>query len=325
MMRIVKVLGLLLTCVPCGFLCRAQENFLEFPGGVRSLYWSAKPLETGDKDAEYAVIFVHGLQARTKDLTPVMKALVRKHPQAGKVLFVLPAFPTAKSCPPEHRGKIAEWDLQQHDWRNGDTSSGEHGVSSYAVIDRIYELLSDRGRYPALKHILLCGVSAGGQVVNRYVAVGRFVRKEHLSYAFAVGAPSTYLYLDGRRPAADGSFRAPEPEVPDCDVWHLGLSRRNAYAAAVEPAGIMANFLVRPTLYLCGDQDVGKRGLASSPGAMAQGANRYLRFQNYRKYVALFPEWEKRSRFVTVPGAGHSLRKVLDVPEFISLIFGGRE
>ena len=314
-----------LWCLAGVFPCRAQENFLEFPGGVRVLYWAPRPLEAGSADAEYAVIFVHGLMARTKDLTPSLARLIRDDPRAAKVLFVQPAFVTAKSCPPELLGKIAEWDLKKHDWRCGDVSLGEHGVSSYAVLDRICGLLSERDRYPKLKHILFCGFSAGGQVINRYVAVGRPVRREHLDHSFAVGGPSTYLYVDGRRPAADGAFRAPEPEVPGYDDWHFGLRGRNAYASSLSAEEIMANYASRPTLYLCGDRDTGKRGLASSPGAMTQGENRYRRFLNYQRYMALFPEWAKASRFVTAPGAGHQTTRVFAAPEFVRLVFGERE
>lgn len=324
-MRIAAVLGVFLECLAGVFTCSAQENFLEFPGGVRVLYWAPRPLESGSADVEYAVIVVHGLMAKTKDLTPGLARLIREDPRAAKVLFVQPAFVSEKSCPPEFRGKIAEWDLKKHDWRCGDISLGDNGVSSYAVLDRICELLSDRDRYPKLKHILFCGFSAGGQVINRYVAVGKLVRREHLAHSFAVGGPSTYLYVDRRRPAADGAFRTPEPDVPGFDVWHFGLSERNAYASSLSEKEIMANYASRPTLYLCGDRDVGKRGLASSPGAMAQGENRYRRFLNYQRYIALFPEWAKASRFVVAPGAGHQMTRVFAAPEFVRLVFGERE
>ena len=321
------IVGILefLCCLAGVFPCFALENFLEFPGGVRVLYWSRRPLEAGSETAEYAVVFVHGLSKRTKDLTPGLKKLIRQDPRAGKVVFVQPAFVTEKSCPPKFQGKIAAWDLKQHDWRCGDLSIGERGVSSYAVIDRICELLADRGRYPNLKHILICGFSAGGQVVNRYVAVGGFVRREQLEYSFAVGAPSTYLYVDRRRPTPDGAFREPEPEVPGHDAWHFGLEKRNAYASYLSEQEIMENFRSRPTLYLCGEEDVTKRGLASSPGAMTQGENRYRRFLNYQRYVGLFPGWAERSRFVAVPGAGHQTMRVFAAPEFVRLVFGERE
>ena len=305
--------------------CSAQENFFAFPGGVSALYWAERPLEEGNAEAEYAVIFVHGLSKHPRDQSPTLKSLIRRDPRARKVVFAMPAYFTPKNCPAALKGKIALWDIRKHDWRRGDPSFGKSRLSSFAVIDRIYELLSDRSRYPKLKHILLCGFSAGGQVVNRYVAVGKFVRYDHLEYSFAVGAPSTYIYVDGRRPAADGEFRMPDPAVPGYDAWHLGLGERNDYSAKLSEKEIMANLCSRPTLYLCGEEDVLARGLAAQPSAMTQGENRYRRFLNYRRYVALFPEWRKQCRFVSVPKYGHVWSKICAAPEFLRLIFGERE
>ena len=323
-MRAVKIFFKVLTLFIGATWCRAGEHFLEFPGGVSALYWAERPLEEGDAEAEYAVIFVHGLSKKPRDQSPTLKALIRKDPRARKVVFAMPAYFSPKNCPPALKGRIALWDIKKHDWRRGDPSFGEVKVGSFEVIDRIYESFSDRARYPKLKHILLCGFSAGGQVVNRYVAVGKFKRCDHLDYSFAVGAPSTYLYLDGRRPAADGAFRAPDPAVPEYDSWHLGLDERNAYAGKPSREEILANFASRPTLYLCGEGDVLARGLAASPGAMTQGENRYKRFLNYRRYIALFPEWDKQCRFVSVPKYGHVWSKVCAAPEFLKLIFGER-
>jgi len=65
--------------------------------------------------------------------------------------------------------------------------------------------------------------------------------------------------------------------------------------------------------------------LTPTPAAMTQGENRLRRFMNYRRYVALFPEWEKKCRFVSVPGAGHQWSLVCRAPEFVRLVFGVRE
>ena len=324
-MRVLKALFVLLSCVSA-LWCRAQMNFLKFPNGVSAAYRAAKPLEAGDDRAEYAVIYVHGLNSkRLGDSTPTVKAPIKKHPAADRTRVVAPMFYAPTNCPAELRGKIALWDSGAHDWRRGDLSRGENGVSSYAVIDRIYELLSDRARYPKLKHIFLCGFSAGGQVVNRYIAVGKFVRAGHLDYSFAVGGPSTYLYLDGRRPMPDGTFRVPEPPVPGFDVWHDGLRDRNAYSADLSEAAIMANLASRPTLFMCGTGDVKRTGLMVTPGAMTQGENRYRRFLNYQKYIALYPEWAKQCRFVGVPGFGHQWSKVFADPEFVKFAYGERD
>jgi|GEM_PF-3377643 len=324
-MRITKVFQLLMSLFAGAMACEAGVNFFEFPGGAYAPYWAERPLEAGDTDAEFAVIFVHGLSRQPRDQSPTLRALTQNDPRAARVIFAMPAFFSPRNRPEELKDRIALWDIREHDWRRGDLSFGEAGISSFAVLDRMYELLSDRQCYPKLKHILLCGFSAGGQVVNRYVAVGRFARSAHLQYSFAVGAPSTYLYPDGRRPTAQGTFCEPDPPVAEWDSWHLGLRDRNPYSRDLSRAEIFANLTARPTLYLCGEADVEKSGLAISPGAMTQGENRYRRFLNYRRYVGLFPEWSRQCRFVSVPKYGHQWRGVASAPEFVRLIFGERD
>ena len=320
-----KILRWLMVVLAGAAACRADVQLFEFPGGLRAPYWAAKPLEAGNAEAEYAVIFVHGLSRKPRDESGTVKARVKNDPRSKKVVYALPAFFSEKSCPEQLRGKVAVWDVHEHDWRRGGLSCGEAGISSYAVIDRMFELFSDRRLFPNMKHILLCGFSAGGQVVNRYVAVGRGARREGIECSFAVGGPSTYLYLDGRRPTGGREFREPEPEIPGWDSWHFGLRDRNEYSKDLSRAEIMANLTSRPTLFLCGEADVDGRGLEKTPGAMAQGENRLQRFNYYRNYVALFPEWAKRCRFVSVPGAGHKWSRVCNTPEFIRLVFGSRD
>ena len=322
-MRVAKALSVLLSFMSA-LWCRAQMNFLKFPNGVDVAYWAARPLEKGDANAEYAVIYIHGLDSKINDSSATWKSIVKNHPSARKTIFIKPAFFSKVNCRKELLDKVALWDTKKHDWRRGDLSIGDRGISSYAVIDRIFELLADRDRYPKLKHILLCGFSAGGQVVNRYVAVGKLVPSEHLKYSFAVGSPSSYLYIDGRRIMPDGSFRIPDPPVPGLEAWHDGLQGRRGYAADPSEKEIMANLVSRPTLYMCGVEDVKPRGVVVTPGAMTQGENRYRRFLNYQKYIALYPEWAKQCRFVGVPGFGHQWSKVFAAPELVRLVYGER-
>ena len=97
------------------------------------------------------------------------------------------------------------------------------------------------------------------------------------------------------------------------------------YASGMSNGQIMKNLASRHTLYLVGTADTGKKNLSVSPDAMLQGKNRYERFTIFQQYVKLFPQWEKKTRFKTVPGVAHSTAKVMfDSEELLSLIFGRR-
>ena len=92
------------------------------------------------------------------------------------------------------------------DWRAGahsDPASG-HGqtVSSFQVLDTFLSLLSDPIRFPNLDKITMVGHSAGGQSVQRYAFSTLLppTLRPGLTIRYVVANPSSYAYLDPRRP-----------------------------------------------------------------------------------------------------------------------------
>ena len=94
-------------------------------------------------------------------------------------------------------------------WKEGDLSeirrddSTDRRVSSFAVLDALLQILSDRQHWPALDLVVLAGHSAGGQFVQRYAAAGRaptMLSHHGIQTRFVVANPSSYLYFDERRP-----------------------------------------------------------------------------------------------------------------------------
>ena len=78
---------------------------------------------------------------------------------------------------------------------------------------------------------------------------------------------------------------------------------------------IRANVFGRATYYLIGTADSKRdRFLSTSPASMLQGDNRYDRWEKFRRYVGLFPEWRDRVGFAEVLGAGHSSAQMFDSP-----------
>ncbi|MBR0504819.1 MAG: hypothetical protein IJJ84_05375, partial [Kiritimatiellae bacterium] len=161
-------------------------------------------------------------------------------------------------------------------------------VSSFDVVDRIMETLSDARLYPALKRVVLVGFSAGGQFTGRYVATGKCPLRKDLAVDFAVIAPSTELRLD-----------------PDT-TWHYGLKDRPRYSAKLTEAEIRRNLASRRVWRGCGTADVTRGSLDVSPPAMQQGKNRYDRFTNFKEYLKGYPDWAAKVSFHDIPGVGHS-------------------
>ena len=188
------------------------------------------------------------------------------------------------------------------DWRGGGDAAVSN-ISSFDVVDRLIETISDKNLYPAMKRIVLVGFSAGGQFAGRYAAVGKCPARADVKMDFAVIAPSTELRLN------------------EDVTWHYGLKDRPRYSADLSRDAILANRSSRRVWRGCGTADVTPGALDKSPDAMKQGQNRYDRYLNFKTYIQSFPGWAKQVSFHDIPGIGHS-GKVFNDPDLLAYIVG---
>ena len=261
-------------------------------------YGSEHAVTAGDKTAELAVIVIHGWGggAKERDNKTLREDLAKRGVKAYVVAPLFPRRSVLKKAKVSDDGRAvwgASWDVPGQrggpadDWRGGGDAVGT-AVSSFDVVDRIMETLSDARLYPALKRVVLVGFSAGGQFTGRYVATGKCPLRKVLEVDFAVIAPSTELRLD-----------------PDM-TWHYGLKDRPRYSAKLTEADIRRNLASRRVWRGCGTADVTRGSLDVSPPAMKQGKNRYDRFTNFKEYLKGYPDWAAKVSFHDILGVGHS-------------------
>ena len=249
-------------------------------------YFADHDLAGKDTESHVAVVVVHGVNGGTGDAAQVLRRILGNHPLAPKVFFVAPCFPIPSMLNDAERKRIVYWDEDR--WQAGNDSPVAQNLSPYDVLDFIFHQLNDNAKYPNLKRVVFCGYSAGAQIVSRYMAVSRIKARAGLSVDFAAGAPSSWLFLDNRA------------------EWHYGLSSRCRYAAKMHDKAIFGNIKKRHLLCFCGTKDTGDKNLSTNPRAMAQGANRYERFKNFRKHISAIKTLKDSFDFVEVDNAGHS-------------------
>ena len=144
-------------------------------------------------------------------------------------------------------------------------------MSSFEVVEHLLnELRSDRTPFPNVERLVVVGHSAGGQFVNRFAAAVKLRANEHA----VVMNPRTYLYVDGRRRMADGTFSIPEPAPPDYDYYRYGLQNLNGTLCRLKLGTIRNNLLHNQVHYLAGTLDVEDEELDVSEAAMLQGRHR---------------------------------------------------
>lgn len=149
---------------------------------------------------------------------------------------------------------------------------------------------------------------------------------------------SSFTAMDRLLEQLTGPERLPGDRKPAVVIFgnSAGGQYVNRYAAVGRgPAllaghGIDVRFVIsNPSTYLYFTKDRPEKVAGTSAAAMAQGANRYERGINYRKYIgelardhALGDEVESRHRLIELDGVGHSAGDVMAAGQTRKIIFG---
>ncbi len=292
---------------------RVATGRLEIPkphgGGLLALY-SEADLNARQPGVRRAIVVFHGLHRNAAGYAQDLEEARGQASGAGeKTLIVAPQFlneddARAHKLPRE----VLRW--RRAEWEAGAAAAGPAPISSYEAIDAILARLSDRNNFPDLREIVLAGHSGGGQIVQRYAAVGRqieAVEKAGIGMRFVVANPSSYVYFDATRPAptaATGCTRFNE--------WKYGLERTPDYVGSPAAASLEAAYVTRRVTYLLGTDDDDPNGpdIDKDCAAEVQGPTRLARGSYYFKYLESRHKTGLAQRVMLVPGVAHNARKM---------------
>ncbi len=216
-------------------------------------------------------------------------------------------------------------------WKKGHKSSSalSFRISSYAVIDRLLEHLSDANMFPNLTDIVVAGFSAGGQFTNRYAAgnlIDDDIYEAGIDLKYIVASPSSYLYLNSRRcnnadeEGCNSFGRYSRYKCYSYNKYHYGLSSKNSYMNATGNTKIRSNYPTRDVHYFIGDEDTGSSSLDTSCAAMAEGEQRYQRSMIYIDFMDKYYPNHVHAHTV-IEGIGHSSSKLYGSEEAQCVLF----
>ncbi len=284
----------------------ASSGTVELPIAV-SKDW-AKP----QPDITRAVIIIHGWPRR--DLKSGEHAAKMAGAAAARATIVItPQFVTEKDVL-AHQLSLNTLQWSEDSWQQGGSSNDKAAISSFQVVDNIFQHLADRSIFPNLHVIVLAGHSAGGQFVQRYAAVGRGEAQLgdlpiHVRYV--VANPASYLYFTDARPSV-GSSRFTKTNFAACPLsnrWPYSLkSGVPAYALPLPALGdVEAHYLHRDVVYLLGaaDNDPQSDGNDRTCAGEAEGPTRLARGLAYNSYVHMLDP-STTQQVIEVPGVGHT-------------------
>jgi hypothetical protein len=271
------------------------------PGRFQLLYRSHS-LTQPNPDLRHALVVVHGASRNPENYFPSGTAGAFLAGKLETTLVIAPRF--ASRNDKLAAGEIA-YATAGDDWRGGGPAVGLPEVTAAGVIDKLLAHLNNKQLYPNLQSIVLFGHSAGGQFVNRYVAISKY--DSPLPVTYVVSNPSSYLYFDSSRPA-------PNPECKAFNNWKYGLEGR------ANTEDFIANSVRRPVVYLLGEYDITPQfSFDASCSAMTQGPNRFERGINYLAYIN--GKYKAKHRVVKVPNCGHNGRCMLVADEARPVLF----
>jgi len=201
----------------CALRAYAAPTFLCPPGDVahRKLAY-AVPIGTHfvpvlashrpGKKYRKAIVVVHGRYQSDQGLYfGSVSDVVHSHGLDEDIVVVAPTFPD-KDC---HEGlwkggdpyfKALQWSRNTHQWTFG-MNSDRGNVSSFKAMDDVVAWVAEKYK---VEDIVVVGFSAGGQMVLRWAIMSPLgvngTTHGGVPLQIVVGSPSTYEYLDDKRP-----------------------------------------------------------------------------------------------------------------------------
>jgi pimeloyl-ACP methyl ester carboxylesterase len=104
---------------------------------------------------------------------------------------------------------------------NNQYPHASHNVSSFHVLDELIRYFDNREIFPQMTHIVLVGHSMGGQMLQRYAAVGEQLVTESRVVNW-IGNPSSYIWPSTFRPMFI-------PDCPGYDDYREGYANFEEY------------------------------------------------------------------------------------------------
>jgi hypothetical protein len=302
-------------------------------------YYSNRNIDEQNNAIENIIIAVHGNLRKANEVFSFADTAVVKNNAGAKTLLIAPNFMTRDDLTKHHlpeEDNYLVW--TSSGWKEGNNMLNTQNdkkpvyISSMEVIDSILVRLCNKKIYPNLKTVVLSGHSAGAQFIQRYAAINRITDSlsatQNLHFRFIIMNPSSYVYLDNRRPVKGARNKFLIPDTSGCSWYNkykYGLEELNLYAFETGVEKIRTQFLQREVVYLLGSNDTDTKDpqLDTTCAAQLQGINRLERGRLFFGYLKNYAG--KKAKFnhkiFIVNNVGHNHNKMINSKEAARFLF----
>jgi len=308
------------TKTPCTGVSSACMQQIEISEGFSFEFYSSFDIVSDAdfvwEDIEKVVFSVHG---QNRDADEYFRYMTNAVGDVGMLQNTLVISPYFKDEAAASDGELF-WDTN---WRAGAASANsEAGISSFKVLDRIVDYLTNSEKFPNLKEIKFAGHSSGAALVQHY-AITNTSESAYPEYNFQyVVANNQYFYYpDGRRYNENTSEFYTPTDCTGYDFWPYGYETAPTYVDGITEEELLQQQISRNTIYLLGTDDTQTEGTLNTTdcAAVLLGSNRLERGRNIFNYFETFYP-DNNQQKIEVEGVGHDANAMFNSDEFKNLL-----
>ncbi|KAI8679224.1 hypothetical protein NCS57_00199600 [Fusarium keratoplasticum] len=303
---------------------------------------------------EHAFIIVHGKLRDGDYYWETMNKVVKRAKEANypgsnreSVIIAPQLFSTVFNSGQYTSRQLAWGDLNA--WQAGSVATHPSGTnfSSMDALDALVGDISDRSKYPSLINVTIVGHGGGGQLVQRYAAVGKDP-PAHISVRYIHGDASSCAYFTTDRPIMEDEGAAPGA-CEFYNTWRYGFDQfPGTIDGRKSPKEYFKQYITRDVISIVGYRDVKSNGDTSCMATAQGGTKRRDRNLVWYRYIntlartsenldgfpgrfGVLPDWSSVSngsvslRLSVVEDADHDVAEVLQSKNGLSALFSDGE
>lgn len=202
-----------------------------------------------------------------------------------KMAVLAPQFFSKKYNSGQYKKNQLAWD-DLNAWEPGAQAIHPKGtnLTSLDVIDGLVKLHSNKEKYPKLTNVTVVGHGGGGQLAQRYSALGNDP-PENVHVRYIHGDPSSCMYFTKDRPIVSDNTTS-KYSCESYNIWRYGFDKFPGTGGKhLSPKQYFKQYLSRDIVSIVGLQDTGSSGDTSCMGQVQGGVNRRARNLIWYRYV----------------------------------------
>ncbi|KAH7322539.1 hypothetical protein B0I35DRAFT_476481 [Stachybotrys elegans] len=302
---------------------------------------------------EHLFIVIHGKRRDGDHYWKIMNDAIMDAKDEGfykserQVAVISPQFYSTVYNSGAYSEKQLAWgDLNA--WQSGGTATHptETTTSSFDALDYLISGFTDSLQYPKLTNITVVGHGGGGQLAQRYAAVGKDF-SEHVHIRYIHGDPSSCAYFTTDRPILTDTGGV-QAVCQYNNTWRYGFDKFDGEHPEKTPQEYFKQYITRDVVSLVGYEDTSSTGDESCMARAQGGRRRRDRNLTWYRYINMlagtdedltgFPgefqditDWSQiannRSslRLVIVKDAEHNMKELLRNENARSALFEDKD